>query len=176
MRCKHDTSAKAATAAVSEVANAEPSCYGVFRRLEPDDAAGGGGQERAVTAGRPPSTAFSVQRPAFAFDTAAADCDHGDDYLDHGYGDFYRGTYPAYDSDRNAAAATDVHREETASTATTVTTSGAASASRRCYDDDGPTDFVVWDDADRQPHQPQHHQQQQQQQQQQQHRELLMSL
>ncbi|XP_025418408.1 sodium-dependent nutrient amino acid transporter 1 isoform X2 [Sipha flava] len=42
MRGKHET-ATAGTTAASEVANAELSCYGVFRKLEPDDEERGGG-------------------------------------------------------------------------------------------------------------------------------------
>lgn len=87
MRGKHET-AIAGTAAASEVANAELSCYGVFRKLEPDDegrgegvggggggggdvvvvvdgrvVCGGGGGGECVIAGRRPPPRLSVPPP-----------------------------------------------------------------------------------------------------------------
>lgn len=112
MRCKHDSST---TAAVSEVANAELSCYGVFRKLEPDGGGGGGGAEpRRVIAGRPPPrlpalppppstppppspppiptttlpTAFSPQETASPYATTAVAVDYDDDGYDGHHGDY----------------------------------------------------------------------------------------
>lgn len=121
MRCKHDSSA---TAAVSEVANAELSCYGVFRKLEPDGGDGGGGVEPSrVIAGRPPPRlpalpppptttttlpiAFSPQETASPYVTAIVAVDYDDDGYGHHrgvygnyddvYGDFDRDTFSVYD-------------------------------------------------------------------------------
>lgn len=146
MRGKHDASTKTAASAMSEVASAELTCYGVFRKLEPDtdnndDVSGGGVR---VTAGRPPpplpaaaAASFSPQQPSFAFGTVAAENDADD------YSDFDRGTYTVYDrcSDCGGTTATAITR-----TTTTTTTTAASTAGGLSYSEDGLSDFVVWDD------------------------------
>ncbi|VVC40245.1 Hypothetical protein CINCED_3A018596 [Cinara cedri] len=109
MRCKHDSST---TTTVSEVANAELSCYGVFRKLEPDDGGVvvGGAVPRRVTAGRPPPRLPALPPPPStpppppltaalptAFIYGEYDIDDVDD--DDVYGDFDRDTYSVYDDD-----------------------------------------------------------------------------
>lgn len=141
MRCKNESTMMTPTRGLSEVASAEMSCYGVFRKLE--SVRGGG--EQPIAAGRPPqSPRLSVAVPspsitpvsprvsAFAYVTAAADDDH-----DHDFCNFDRETYSVYGCD----------------TATAVTTSTTATdaASTGGRDDCGLSDFggaVAWDDYD----------------------------
>lgn len=169
MRCKHDSSA---TAAQSEVASAELSCYGVFRKLETgDDDVGragdgscfeGGGERhrRRVIAGRlspsrlpvsPSSTVFSPQEPAFVYVTAAAAAVDADDEVYAVDGDFDQRTYSVYDCDDYAANGSCQYAATTVTSSTATTNTTASCAVGRCSrDEDLLSDFgaVAWDDYD----------------------------
>lgn len=129
MRGKHESSAKVSSAAgISEVANTEPSCYGVFRKLEPDDCGSGGTGVERVTAGRPPlpttatTNAFSPQEPALAYVTVAAVDDDDYDYGDCcDCGDFDPGTCSVYTGGGSSSCC-----DTTTTTAATGTTPSAA--------------------------------------------------
>lgn len=140
MRCKNESTSMTSSRALSEVASAEMSCYGVFRKLETVH----GGGER-ITADRPPQsrppvavpsppvTSVSPRVPAFVYVTAAADDDHDSCNFD-------RETYSVYGCDTATAVTT--------STTATVTTDAASTGGR---DDCGLSDFggaVAWDDYD----------------------------
>jgi len=135
MRCKNESTMMTPTRGLSEVASAEMSCYGVFRKLE---SVRGGGER--ITAGRlpqsrlsvavqsPPITPVSPRVSAFAYVTAAADGEHD-------CCNFDRETYSVYGCD--------------AATAVTTSTTDAASTGGR--DVCGLSDFggaVAWDDYD----------------------------
>ncbi|KAL5240353.1 hypothetical protein ACI65C_007763 [Semiaphis heraclei] len=142
MRGKNESS----THALSEVASAEMSCYGVFRKLESV-----GGRGERITAGRPPPSRLPVAVPsqpqttsvsprvsAFAYGTGTADDDDHDDHYD--CCNFDRETYSVYGCDTATAFTT--------STTATVTTDGASTVGR---DDSGLSDLggaVAWDDYD----------------------------
>ncbi|XP_060870233.1 sodium-dependent nutrient amino acid transporter 1-like isoform X1 [Metopolophium dirhodum] len=141
MRSKNESTMMTPTRGLSEVASAEMSCYGVFRKLE---SVRGGGER--ITAGRPPQSRLSVAVPsspitpvsprvsAFAYVTAAADDD------DHDCCNFDRETYSVFGCDAATAVTT--------STTATVTTDAASTGGR---DDCGLSDFggaVAWDDYD----------------------------
>jgi len=142
MRGKNESTMMTSSRAPSEVASAEMSCYGVFRKLEPV-----GGVER-ITAGRPPQSRLPVPPPispvsprvsAFACATAAADDDHDDENLDHDCCNFDRETYLVYGCDAATAITT---------TSTTVTTDAASTGGR---DESGLSDFggaAAWDEYD----------------------------
>lgn len=145
---RESATAKTAAAASSEVACAELSCYGVFRKLEPDDYSGGG--ERVIV-GRPrrprrDGGAFSPQEPALTYatpttTTAAGNRDDSDSDSD-GYGRrgrdadaddadddlFEPGTYSVYDCDSSCCDASTAAAAAAATTDTT-TCSSLASAS-----------------------------------------------
>jgi len=130
MRAKNESTTMTSTPALSEVACAEMSCYGVFRQLEPI----GGGGERII-AGKPPQPISSVSPrvSAFVCATGVVDnyCDDRDDHDDHECCNFDRDTYLVYGFDT-----------------ATVTTDAASTGGR---DESGLSDFggvVAWDDYD----------------------------
>lgn len=164
MRGKHESSANASSAAgMSEVASAE-TCYGVFRKLEPDDYYDGGGArvERVIAGRSPPlqstttttttTIAFSPQEPALAYVTASvADDDYDDnDYGDCcDYGDFDPGTCSVYTGGGSSSCC-----DTTTTTAATAATpigaakidvaSSAVHHRSCCLHEDRLCDFV-WD-------------------------------
>ncbi|XP_016655699.1 sodium-dependent nutrient amino acid transporter 1 isoform X2 [Acyrthosiphon pisum] len=140
MRGKNESTMMTPTRGLSEVASAEMSCYGVFRKLE---SVRGGGER--ITTGRPPQSRLSVavQSPpitpvsprvsAFVYVTAAADDDH--DCCN-------------FDRETNSVYGCDAATAVTTSTTATVTTDAASTGGR---DDCGLSDFggaVAWDDYD----------------------------
>lgn len=148
MRGKNEsTMMTSSSRAPSEVASAEMSCYGVFRKLEPVGSGDGGGER--ITAGRqprqsrlfvPPISSVSPRVSAFACATAVADDDHDDDVnTDHDCCNFDRETYLVYGCDAATAITT---------TSTTVTTDAASTGGR---DESGLSDFggaAAWDEYD----------------------------